>query len=164
MVFLSSKKYGVNIKRFDYKALWLILLVLISVSANSIAANSLKNKQTKTKRIKIASIVASPNSCALEPLEEVCEMTFHLLWETPKKGDYCLYLADEFDTPIKCWKETERASVQLTYFAHILENSKNYLLIDNDQQTIAIVVVPVTGTLKQRQRAQRRRRGFWRMF
>jgi hypothetical protein len=160
----------VTLKHFNKNILWLIPLVLFSLSTNSMSAasspaNQTTNKaQTKIKRIKIASIVASPNSCALEPLEEVCEMTFHLLWETPKKGNYCLYLADEFDTPIKCWKKTERASIQLTYFAHILENSKNYLLIDNSPQTIAVVVVPVTGTLKQRQRAQRRRRGFWRMF
>ena len=160
----------VTLKLFNKNVLWLVALVLILLSASSMSANLLPTKQTtnkiqtKTKLIKIASIVASPNSCALEPLEEVCEMTFHLLWETPIKGDYCLYLVDEFDTPIKCWKKTERASVQLTYFSHILESSKNYILIDNSQQTIAVVVVPVTGTLKQRQRAQRRRRGFWRMF
>lgn len=112
----------------------------------------------------VASMVASPNACTLEPLEEVCQMTFHILWETPKSGDYCLYVDSE-EQPLKCWKMMARGSISVEFSGHILEEYKLYHLQNsNTAVTITTVTVPISGTIKQRQRAQRRRRGFWRMF
>jgi hypothetical protein len=113
---------------------------------------------------RLASMVASPNSCQLEPLDEMCEMQFHLIWETPKLGNYCLYRQQD-GTPLHCWQHTNHGNIELEFSGHILENHKTYLLFDQDTaQLMTSVVVPISGTLKQRQRAQRRRRGFWRMF
>lgn len=139
-----------------------ILLLLFSISwpnyANTPVTAPIK------KPLKIASIVASPNSCELEATEEFCEMKFHILWQTPIVGDYCLH-SKKSTQPLKCWYQKNRGTIKLDYFAHILEPAQVYTLLDAKGDTfIAKVTVPVTGTLKQRQRAQRRRRGFWRMF
>jgi hypothetical protein len=114
--------------------------------------------------LKIASMVASPNSCQLEETQEICEMTFHIIWQTPSIGNYCLH-STKSTQPLKCWYQKKRGSITLTYFSHILDSPKVYTLLDDQGDVfIASVTVPVAGSLKQRQRAQRRRRGFWRMF
>ena len=121
------------------------------------------NKPSK-QITEIVSMVASPNACELSPLEEYCEMTFHIIWESPHISRFCLY-ADDDSPAIQCWNNSQRGSVELKFSGHILENSRSYLLIDRENgKTIIKVSVPISGTLKQRQRAQRRRRGFWRMF
>ena len=159
MVFLVNQHWHAHFSVFK-RSLGCFSLLLFSLLLCTPVVQGAESEITT----KIASIVASPNSCTLDPLEEVCEMTFHLLWETPNKGNYCLFLDDDEDQPISCWEDKKRGSIPLEYFAHILENNKTYLLMDKNRQIIAVVTVPVTGTLKQRQRAQRRRRGFWRMF
>ncbi len=141
----------------------LLLLCLFGLLLPSHADTAVAPKKQE-KIIKIASMVASPNSCKLEATEEFCEMKFHILWETPTIGDYCLH-SPKSTQPLQCWYQKKRGSIKLDYFAHILEPAKVYTLLDAKGDTfIASVSVPVTGTLKQRQRAQRRRRGFWRMF
>jgi hypothetical protein len=113
---------------------------------------------------KIASMVASPNSCTVKVDQEICEMTFHILWQTPKKGDFCLHNKDGVK-PLKCWYNVDHGTIKLNFFAHILEDNPRYILLDaQGNSLIASVDVPIIGTLQQRQRAQRRRRGFWRMF
>ena len=112
----------------------------------------------------VASMVASPNACQLPQLEELCEMTFHIIWESPETANYCLYDDDE-DEPLACWSNTNRGSATLEFSGHILEEYKLYFLLNNKTKvTVTTVTVPISGTLKQKQRAQRRRRGFWRMF
>jgi len=124
----------------------------------------LADKSLAVKPLKVASMVASPNSCPLEATDEFCEMNFHILWETPDKGDFCLHSKTGVK-PLKCWYNVDHGTIELEFFAHLLENSKNYSLLDaQGDHLIATVNVPITGTLKQRKRAQRRRRGFWRMF
>jgi len=154
-----------------YKTICILLFCLTSnLSYAQVSTEKSSAEQTATiitppvEPVKIASMVASPNSCTLAPLEEYCEMTFHILWQTPEIGDYCLH-DKESKKPLKCWYHAARGNMELEFSGHILENSKIYLLLDaKDKHLIASVDVPVTGTLKQRQRAQRRRRGFWRMF
>jgi len=143
-----------------------IFFLNISWLNNSYATPStaLNNAILLEKSIKVASMVASPNSCALEATDDFCKMTFHILWETPSKGDFCLHSKAGIK-PLKCWYNEDHGSIELEFFAHILENSKSYSLLDaQGDNLIATVNIPITGTLKQRQRAQRRRRGFWRMF
>ena len=143
-----------------------IFLLSISLLNYSYAATTLKiaDNAFANKPLKVASMVASPNSCALEATNEFCEMNFHILWEAPTKGDFCLH-SKAGVKPLKCWYNADHGTIELEFSAHILENSKNYSLLDAQGDTlIATVSVPITGTLKQRQRAQRRRRGFWRMF
>jgi len=118
----------------------------------------------KASSVAIASMVASPNACELSPLEEYCEMTFHIIWESPVTSRYCLY-ADDDSPAIQCWNKSKRGSAELKFSGHILDESKSYILINRENGiTVTTVSVPISGTLKQRQRAQRRRRGFWRMF
>ena len=139
-------------------------LVLFLMATFTHAQETTVPAKLPTKASLVASIVASPNACTLEPLEEVCEMTFHVIWDTPEEGNYCLF-EDNEDEPLKCWIETNRGSVELEFSGHILEEYKMYLLLNSKTEiTVATVTVPISGTLKQRQRAQRRRRGFWRMF
>ncbi|MBL4908556.1 MAG: DUF3019 domain-containing protein [Alteromonadaceae bacterium] len=136
------------------------LLFLLCFCTTLFAAN----KTILPITAKLASMVASPNSCTVEVEQEVCEMTFHILWQTPTKGDYCLH-SKEGIKPLKCWYKADHGTIKLDFFAHVLANNKHYVLLDaQGDHLIASVDVPVIGTLKQRQRAQRRRRGFWRMF
>jgi len=146
--------------------LFIVLLLNISLLSTSYAATNKKSNNGTfiEKPLKIASMVASPNSCALEATNEYCEMTFHILWETPNKGDFCLHSKTGVK-PLKCWYNADHGSIELEFFANILDSSKNYSLLDaQGDNLIATIAVPITGTLKQRHRAQRRRRGFWRMF
>lgn len=112
----------------------------------------------------IASLVASPNSCKLEPSQEICEMEFHIIWETPSKGDFCLFEENDYK-PKKCWQDVQRGSIELPFIGHILKEYKVYRLKNSKtKRVVATLSVSIKGTLKQKQRAQRRRRGFWRMF
>ncbi|NQY38127.1 MAG: DUF3019 domain-containing protein [Alteromonadaceae bacterium] len=141
---------------------WLNLSItlILFISSNVFAMAESHKKQNIT----VANMVASPTSCELSPLEEFCEMTFYVLWETPVSSRFCLY-TDDNSPAIRCWNNSKRGSIELKFSGHILDESKSYSLIDRaDGKIIATVSVPISGTLKQRQRAQRRRRGFWRMF
>ena len=140
--------------------LYFSVTLILFISSNVFAMADSTNKQ----HIRIASKVASPNACELSPLEEFCEMTFYVIWETPSASRYCLY-PDDNSPALQCWNNSNRGSIALKFSGHILEESKSYTLIDRASgKVIATVSVPISGTLKQRQRAQRRRRGFWRMF
>jgi DUF3019 family protein len=139
----------------------IVILLLLLFSTYNQAENI---KPVNNETTKVASMVASPNSCTLKINDEVCEMTFHILWQTPELGNFCLH-SKESVKPLKCWYGVDHGNIKLDFFAHILENSKHYSLLDaQGDHLIASVDVPIIGTFKQRQRAQRRRRGFWRMF
>jgi|GEM_PF-1806259 len=138
-----------------------ILVISLGLTATAWASEEPKQPAPVTQ---VASMVASPNACKLEPLDEICEMNFHIIWESPYQGDFCLF-EDHDDEPLSCWQLSSRGSVELEFSGHILEEYKMYQLQDSTSKvTITTVTVPISGTLKQRQRAQRRRRGFWRMF
>lgn len=147
----------------------LLIMFTLFLSNTTFASQIVEKIATKTeattnKTVKVASMVASPNSCALEPTAEFCEMNFHILWQTPHKGDFCLH-SKKGVKPLQCWYNTDHGTVALEFFSGILDADKTYTLLDaQGDHLIATVNVPITGTLKQRQRAQRRRRGFWRMF
>ncbi len=160
MVFLSAIAPCKTLLRIGI----LTLFVNTAFTTPTIAATEHTKLAPEHVNKAIANMVASPNSCQLGPREEFCEMEFHLLWETPSIGNYCLFNQQD-SQPIHCWQQQNHGSIALTFAGHILENNKIYLLIEQQtQQLITSVTVPISGTLKQRQRAQRRRRGFWRMF
>jgi len=137
-----------------------LLTLLFCVSVNHVVAKTKVN----TFKQKVASMVASPNSCTIKVDQEVCEMSFHILWQSPQKGDYCLHNKNGVK-PLKCWYNVDHGTIKIDYFTHLIEEKQQYILLDaQGDRLIALVDVPIIGTLKQRQRAQRRRRGFWRMF
>ena len=137
----------------------------MAIIAFSFGSHVIAEEVTQTNNTGlVASMVASPTACHLPQLEELCEMTFHIIWESPETADYCLY-DDNEDEPLACWSNTNRGSATLEFSGHILEEYKLYFLLNNQTKvTVTTVTVPITGTIKQKQRAQRRRRGFWRMF
>lgn len=158
MVFLVTRSLTTRTVVKYWLNLSITLILLISSNVFAMAESH------KKQNITVANMVASPTSCELSPLEEFCEMTFYVLWETPVSSRFCLY-TDDNSPAIKCWNNSKRGSIELKFSGHILDESKSYSLIDRaDGKIIATVSVPISGTLKQRQRAQRRRRGFWRMF
>lgn len=167
----NHSKFSNNNKCKQTISKCLLILCTLFLSNTTFASQIVKKIATKTeatatknKIVKVASMVASPNSCALEPTAEFCEMNFHILWQTPHKGNFCLH-SKKGIKPLQCWYNTDHGTVALEFFAGILENDKIYTLLDaQGDHLIATVNIPITGTLKQRQRAQRRRRGFWRMF
>lgn len=130
----------------------------------SYASND-KKAPTQQKNItKVASMVASPSSCVLKARAEYCQMDFYLLWQTPQTGDFCLH-SKKSTKPLKCWYQQDHGSIKLKFFEHLLTNNEHYYLLDaKGDKLIAEVNIPITATLNQRQRAQRKRRGFWRMF
>ncbi len=112
-------------------------------------------------RPQVASLVSSPGRCELKAGKKRCKMVLNLIWEAPKAAHYCLVLQNS-NVPIQCWENAWRGSVKVSFDA---SEKTFYMLKHWDQDGVLVKTgISVTGTYKQRKRAQRRKRGFWRMF
>lgn len=112
-------------------------------------------------RPQVASLVSSPGRCELKSGQKVCRMTLNLIWEAPEESHYCISQAEQAE-PIKCWQNAWRGSVEISFN----EAKKTLFLLKHStsEQALVETSVAVTGSYQQRKRAQRRKRGFWRMF
>lgn len=112
-------------------------------------------------RPQVASLVSSPSRCELKSGQKHCQMAVNLIWEAPKAANYCLWYKDQ-RRPIKCWHNSWHGSVKVAFNA----NSKTYFVLkpQTSENILVQTSISVTGTYKQRKRAQRRKRGIWRMF
>ncbi|MFT4925482.1 MAG: hypothetical protein ACI8WB_001575 [Phenylobacterium sp.] len=112
-------------------------------------------------RPQVASLVSSPGRCELKAGQKVCRMTLNLIWEAPNNAHYCIGFTKRAE-PIKCWKDAWRGSVEIPFSA----KEKTFFMLKQASSDSVLVEtsVSVTGSYQQRKRAQRRKRGFWRMF
>lgn len=125
----------------------------------SFAAPAIAND--KDIRPQVANLVSSPGRCELKAGQKRCKMVLNLIWEAPKAAHYCLVLQNS-KVPIQCWENAWRGSVKVSFDA---SEKTFYILKQWDQDGVLVQTgISVTGTYKQRKRAQRRKRGFWRMF
>lgn len=109
----------------------------------------------------VANVMSSPGRCELKSGQKKCRMQLNLIWEAPSKAKYCLFVRGE-DAPLKCWQDAWRGSVEIEFQS----SKKQYFELKNSHSdaVLAKTGVSVTGSYKQRKRAQRRKRGIWRMF
>lgn len=109
----------------------------------------------------VANLMPSPGRCELKTGQQKCEMRLNLIWEAPSEARYCLWRKGE-SKPIKCWENAWRGSVEIQFNA----SKKTWFELKNSHSSDALAKtgVSVTGSYKQRKRAQRRKRGIWRMF
>ena len=134
------------------------LLINSKVNAEQ---NIAMSNQTDLVRPQVASIVSSPGRCELNSGSNVCQMTMSLIWEAPKVNSYCIWHQSQLQ-PIKCWDKTWQGSVRLKFKSS--QKVSFVLKAKGDDIELAKADVAVTASYKQRKRAQRRKRGFWRMF
>lgn len=130
------------------------LALMTSFSAPAIAND-------KDIRPQVASLVSSPGRCELKTGQKRCKMALNLIWEAPKVAHYCLVLKNS-NVPIQCWENAWRGSVKISFDA----SEKTFYILKqwNQDEVLVQTGISVTGSYKQRKRAQRRKRGFWRMF
>jgi hypothetical protein len=147
---------GLNSKRMTSLVLVLMVLAAVWTFPSMAVAPSVDSI-----RPQVASLVSSPGRCEIKLGQQVCQMRLNLIWETPSADRYCLLLKHQ-DKPIKCWENAWRGSVEVSFSA---SKKTFYLLKKTASDTVVVQTgVSVTGNYKQRKRAQRRKRGFWRMF
>ena len=121
------------------------------------------SNQTDLVRPQVASMVSSPGRCELKSGSKICQMTMSLIWEAPKEASYCIWhLSQPQSQLIKCWDDTWQGSVRLNFKSS--QKVSFVLKAKGDDIEVAKTDVVVTASYKQRKRAQRRKRGFWRMF
>ena len=137
-----------------------LLVTLVGLGmATSVSAQ--QNNEVNVNRPQVASLVASPGRCVLKSGNSICQMTMSLIWEAPNVDSYCIWHEKQAH-PIKCWDEVWQGSVRLKFKSS--QKTSFVLKVKGDDAQIAAANVAVTGSYKQRKRAQRRKRGFWRMF
>lgn len=131
-----------------------LLMMLSSFSSTAVANGD-------DIRPQVASLVSSPGRCELKSGQKRCKMALNLIWEAPKTAHYCLMLKNQSE-PIKCWQNAWRGSVEVSFNA----SEKTFFILKQWTRDEVLVQtgISVTGSYKQRKRAQRRKRGFWRMF
>ena len=134
------------------------------------AEQNLENSnQTDLVRPQVASMVSSPGRCELKSGGKICQMTMSLIWEAPQEASYCIWHLSQVQSQaqpqsqlIKCWDDTWQGSVRLNFKSS--QKVSFVLKAKGDDIEVAKTDVVVTASYKQRKRAQRRKRGFWRMF
>ena len=114
-----------------------------------------------TIRPQVASLVSSPGRCVLKSGQTQCQMTVNLIWEAPLADNYCLWHQTGAQ-PIKCWQQQWQGTVKIKFSAS--EKTTFMLKAESTANVLVQTAIPVAGSYKQRKRAQRRKRGFWRMF
>lgn len=126
---------------------------------------SLALAQPESIKPKVASLVTSPGQCELIPGEADCEEVFNFIWEAPLAGDYCIRDKEKQEL-LSCWLNSWRGTAEIYFFASQDRGYELIRFVDEEKRTqvVASVVVSVTGSLEQRYRSQRRRKGFWRIF
>lgn len=109
----------------------------------------------------VANLMPSPGRCELKAGQKHCQMQLNLIWEAPTEARYCLWRKGG-TAPIKCWERAWRGNVQVNFNSA----QKTWFELKNSHSdaVLAKTDVSVTGSYKQRKRAQRRKRGIWRMF
>lgn len=135
----------------------LLLLTLLFIAGQSKATPL----QDSDIRPQVASLISSPGRCVLRSGQHLCQMKLNLIWEAPQQAHYCIMRKD-VALPLKCWQGAWRGSVEIDF----LSANKTYYWLKQSaiDKVLVETSIAVTASYKQRKRAQRRKRGFWRMF
>ncbi|TDF35505.1 DUF3019 domain-containing protein [Alteromonadaceae bacterium M269] len=109
-------------------------------------------------KTKVPILVSSPYLCPILPGQELCNKPISLAWETPRRGDYCLWDITN-QSEIKCWEQQWSGITELPFQS---SHSITYQLRDaaNTRQ-LAEVKVIVLEKLNQK---SKRKRHLWRVF
>jgi hypothetical protein len=146
----------IHIKTFNRRPTALLLLMLLLVLATRTMP-----AMADDIRPQVASLISSPGRCVLKTGRNVCQMKLNLMWETPIQDAYCIMQKNVL-APVKCWENAWRGKVEIDFIGA----NKTYFLLKQSSfdKVLVETAIAVTVTYKQRKRAQRRKRNFWRIF
>ena len=103
-------------------------------------------------------MVSSPYLCPKLPEQKICQQSISIAWETPRRGDYCLWDKNN-QTKLECWEQQWSGIIQIDFNSAF---SITYQLRDSaNTRTLAEVKVLVLEKLEQK---LKRKRPFWRFF
>ena len=109
-------------------------------------------------KTKVPILVSSPYLCPILPKQDLCSKLISLAWETPRRGDYCLWDTSN-QSKIKCWEQQWSGIIEIPFQSSY---SITYQLRDTaNTRKLAEVKVIVLEKLNQK---SKRRRPFWRVF
>lgn len=99
-----------------------------------------------------------PLLCITDSRNEVCEMSFLIVWESGKRGYYCLF-NDYGEAPMRCWNEEREG--RLTDDLNVRETFSFWMAGTDAARRLAEVRVEVLRMDSDDRRRSRRTRHVW---
>jgi hypothetical protein len=99
-----------------------------------------------------------PLLCITDSRNEVCDISFLVVWESGKRGYYCLFNDDD-EAPMRCWNEAREG--QMTNDRAVRETFSFWMAGTDAAKRLAEVRVEVLRMDSDDRRRSRRTRHVW---
>ena len=99
-----------------------------------------------------------PLLCVTDKREDVCKLTFLVLWEASRAGRYCLY-NDFSETPLDCWVAS--AAGRFSEDRVVTDRFQYWVTGADGKQRLAEATVEIMTMDSSDRRRQRRSRHVW---